>query len=44
MVVAHENTTLSQIEVQRGILPFAVNSTLVQAAGWAKAMKLHSHR
>ena len=40
MVVAHENTQFTQIEVQRGILPFGgATVRFVQAAGWAKAMK-----
>ena len=40
LTVAHTNTTFSQLEVQRGILPFG-GATLrfVQSAGWAKAMR-----
>lgn len=40
IVVANENTQFTQIEVQRGILPFGgATVRFVQAAGWAKAMK-----
>ena len=40
IVVAHENTQFTQIEVQRGILPFGgATVRFVQAAGWVKAMK-----
>ncbi|QOW47863.1 crotonase/enoyl-CoA hydratase family protein [Acinetobacter piscicola] len=40
IVVANENTRFTQIEVQRGILPFGgATVRFVQAAGWAKAMK-----
>ncbi|WP_445115192.1 crotonase/enoyl-CoA hydratase family protein [Acinetobacter sp. WZC-1] len=40
LVIASENTQFTQIEVQRGILPFGgATVRFVQAAGWAKAMK-----
>lgn len=40
IVIAHENTQFTQIEVQRGILPFGgATVRFVQAAGWVKAMK-----
>ncbi|AWL29673.1 crotonase/enoyl-CoA hydratase family protein [Acinetobacter defluvii] len=40
IVVANENTQFTQIEVQRGILPFGgATVRFIQAAGWAKAMK-----
>lgn len=40
IVVANENTQFTQIEVQRGILPFGgATVRFVQAAGWGKAMK-----
>lgn len=40
IVVANENTQFTQIEVQRGILPFGgATVRFVQAAGWVKAMK-----
>ncbi len=40
IVVANENTQFTQIEVQRGILPFGgATVRFVQATGWAKAMK-----
>ena len=40
IVVAHQNTQFTQIEVQRGILPFGgATVRFVQAAGWTKAMK-----
>ncbi|OTG83799.1 crotonase/enoyl-CoA hydratase family protein [Acinetobacter sp. ANC 4648] len=40
LVVANSNTQFTQIEVQRGILPFGgATVRFVQAAGWVKAMK-----
>lgn len=40
LVVANANTQFTQIEVQRGILPFGgATVRFVQAAGWVKAMK-----
>jgi len=40
LVVANENTQFTQIEVQRGILPFGgATVRFIQAAGWTKAMK-----
>ena len=40
IVIANENTQFTQIEVQRGILPFGgATVRFVQAAGWVKAMK-----
>jgi len=40
MVIADAQTQFSQIEVQRGILPFGgATARFVQAAGWAKAMR-----
>ncbi len=40
IVVANEDAQFTQIEVQRGILPFGgATVRFVQAAGWAKAMK-----
>lgn len=40
IVVANENTQFTQIEVQRGILPFGgATVRFIQAAGWVKAMK-----
>ena len=40
LVIANENTQFTQIEVQRGILPFGgATVRFVQAAGWVKAMK-----
>lgn len=40
IVVANANTQFTQIEVQRGILPFGgATVRFIQAAGWAKAMK-----
>ena len=40
LVVANEDTQFTQIEVQRGILPFGgATVRFIQAAGWVKAMK-----
>lgn len=40
IVVAHDNTQFTQIEVQRGILPFGgATVRFVQSAGWTKAMR-----
>lgn len=40
IVIANNNTQFTQIEVQRGILPFGgATVRFVQSAGWAKAMK-----
>ena len=40
IVIANQNTQFTQIEVQRGILPFGgATVRFVQAAGWVKAMK-----
>ena len=40
LVIAQDNCQFSQMEVQRGILPFGgATVRFVQAAGWAKAMR-----
>ena len=40
LVVANEDTQFTQIEVERGILPFGgATVRFIQAAGWVKAMK-----
>lgn len=40
IAIAHENAQFTQIEVQRGILPFGgATSRFVKTAGWNKAMR-----